>query len=144
MDLLAGECPMRTLVLIGLAGLAATAVVEDAEARGLRLHFGGLRVRESVPAASIRAIPHGTAPAPGLAIRSDRGVGARPTYVVLPSPLTRPEPVEVRSAADAGAPALTPATEVPAAVAVKAAVEPAPWCRSQRVVGTGAGFCLIN
>lgn len=136
---------MRTLVLIGLAGLVAmSAAADGAEARGMRFRFGGLRVREPVPAASIHPISREITSTPGLAIRPEMSVGARPTYVVLPSPLNRLEPAETRSAADVGAPAVRPAAEPPAPVAVKAAVEPAPWCRSQRVVGTGAGFCLIN
>lgn len=135
---------MRILVLIGLASLVSTIVADGAEARGIRLRFGGLRVREPLPAASIHPIPREIAAAPGLAIRQEMRVGARPTYVVLPSPLNRPDPVETRPAADVAAPAGEPAIEPPVPVAVKAVAEPVPWCRSQRVVGTGAGFCLIN
>ena len=127
---------MRTLALIALASLALAAGAFDAEARGLRLRFGVPRLREPMPAAAIHAVPRGTAPAPGLAIRPDGSVGGRPTYVLLPSPLRPAEPAEARSAAEAGAPAAKPAAETPAPAA--------PWCRSRRVVGTGAGFCLIN
>lgn len=135
---------MRTLVLIGLAGLASAAGALNAEARGGRFHFGGLRIRGPVPAAAIHSIPRESAPAPGLAIRPDLSVGARPTYVVLPSPQLRPEPVEARSAGEAGAPAVRPVAETPAPAAAKAAAQAAPWCPSRRIVGTGAGFCLIN
>ena len=135
---------MRTLVLIGLAGLATASGILDAEARGLRLHFGGLRAGKPVPAASIQSIPRQVTLTPGLAVRPDLNVGARPTYVVLPSPQLRPEPVEARSAAEAVATTGKPAAEAPAPAAAKAAAEAAPWCQSRRIVGTGAGFCLIN
>lgn len=133
---------MRTLALIALTGLALTAGALDAEARGLRLRFGAPRLRQP-PVAAVHAIPRGTAPAPGLAIRPDGNVGGRPTYVVLPSTLRSADPAEARPAAEAGAPAAK-AVEAPAPAPEKAAAEAAPWCRSQRVVGTGAGFCLIN
>lgn len=77
---------MRTLVLIGLAGLATASGILDAEARGLRLYFGGLRASKPVPAASIHSIPRQVTLTPGLAVRPDLNLGARPTYVVLPSP----------------------------------------------------------
>ena len=129
---------MRTLVLIGLAGLASASGILDAEARGLRLHFGGLRAGKPVPAASIQSIPRQVTLTPGLAVRPDLNLGARPTYVVLPSPQLRPEAVE--AVATTG----KPAAETPAPAAAKAAAEAAPWCLSRRIVGTGAGFCLIN
>ena len=132
---------MRTLVLIGLASLALAAGASDAEARGGRFRFGGLRGHAPVPAASIHSIAREPAPAPGLAIRPDMGGAARPTYVVLPSLPHRPEAPDARSAAST-TPEGKPA-ETPAPVAAKA-TEAAPWCRSRRIVGTGAGFCLIN
>lgn len=130
---------MRTLALIALTGLVLTAGALDAEARGLRLRLGAPRLRQP-PAAAVHAIPRGTAPAPGLAIRLDRSVAGRPTYVVLPSPLRSADPAEARPAAEPAAKAV----EAPAPAPEKAAAEAAPWCRSQRVVGTGTGFCLIN
>lgn len=135
---------MRTLLLIGLASLALTGGATDAEARGGRIRFGWPRARTPVSVVS-----HATAPAPAFAVRASGGVGVRPTYVVLPPSSPRPEPSEARSAAEGnGAPVVKASVEGPAPgpVQVPAPVRPVagPWCLTRKVVGTGAGFCMIN
>ena len=145
---------MRTLLLIGFASLALAGGAGDAEARGGRIRFGWPRTRTPVP-----EIPRGatvSSPAPSLAIRS-RGEGdGRPTYVVLPAPGQRPDAIEERAAGTAtqARPERTTASESPSPIAPqtvapqtvgpKTVAAAEPWCRSRIVVGTGAGFCMIN
>lgn len=149
---------MRTLPLIGLAALTLATGAADVQARA-RIRLG----RVQAPAA-IRPVEQ--RPAPGLAARRDPA-GAGPTYVSLPSqasvaalPAETAEPVAAAPAPTAALPpqesaaALAPGVAGPAAAPTaapatakapaQAVIEAGPWCPSGRVVGTGAGFCMVN
>jgi hypothetical protein len=135
---------MRTLLLIGLAGLTLAAGAADAQARA-RIRFGGIRLPAPVSARPVEQRP-------ALAARRD-AAGAGPTYVLLPPAGGIPDAVReaakpaVAPTAAVAAPVAVPApapTPAPAKARAQAVTEAAPWCLSGRVVGTGAGFCMIN
>lgn len=109
-------------VLIGLLGLAATAPVE---ARGGRAGFLGKGRIASGPAPTPAVSLRGTLPLAAPAIRgpaAETGTGFR----------GRAGPREAAPAEPSAAVVLAPRQAQPA------------WCGSQRVFGSGAGFCEVN
>jgi hypothetical protein len=131
---------MRTLLLIGVAALALAGSSLEAVARGRGGGWGGLvSVRGYTTARGTYVAPH-TRSRPdsilsnNLSYRMDRPVPAgSASYVSLP-------PAE-DAAVGAAAVARTPAS---AATLPEKITKADPWCPTGRVVGSGAGFCLIN
>ncbi|GJE59849.1 hypothetical protein [Methylobacterium trifolii] len=120
---------MRTLLVIGAVGLALTASIAEARpGRGLRgtLHGTTLPVRttEALKADASKTDAPETEPAEAPA-----RVAEAPRYVSLKPGTTGSIPGPV-----AASPPAPP----------KLAPEERPRCAPERLVGTGAGFCLIN
>ncbi|WP_336491434.1 hypothetical protein [Methylobacterium nigriterrae] len=133
---------MRTILGIGIAALALMGHPPEAEARGGRslrlarpsatLHPGVATSRarlEGEPAPAAQAVPlalrGSSAPAGGSSVPaggSDKPAGG----------------------SDKPAGALDERGPRPAAVPVAAVADAAPWCPADRIVGSGAGFCLVN
>ncbi len=113
---------MRAGLTIGLVALAVLAAAAPAEARGRRGGFGIFFVssRSHAAPAEPRAF---RAQEPRLRTATADESG--------PEPMTTgaTAPVVTREAAPARSPAPAPAQ---------------PWCATNRVFGSGAGFCAIN
>ena len=119
-------------IVVGISMLALGASVVQAEAR-FRFRGGG---SHSTPLRGSLSSTPGIAVVPGLTFRSDASgaTAAKPAGVMT---------AEALGAGDAGS------LKIPTAMPAHAAPAPLkkpdePWCRSGRVAGSGAGFCLIN
>ncbi|GJE41591.1 hypothetical protein [Methylobacterium soli] len=125
---------MRTLLLIGAAALALAGSGLEAAARGRGGGWGGsVSVRGYVTSRGTYVAPHTRSRPDGilsnnLSNRLDRPVPAgSASYVSLPPP----ESTEVAGAA-------------PGTATAEKVAKAEPWCPPGRLVGSGAGFCLIN
>lgn len=121
-----------TVVTIALAVLTLGSGLHAAQARDVRLR-GGLQVAQSEETgASSR--PDGKAPVAGI----------EDTDKPAPNPSTTGA-VDHEAPSPAGADPARKAVSAPsAAEAARVTKVAEPWCRSGRVSGSGAGFCLIN
>ncbi len=129
---------MRIGIMIGAATLALAGQLVSAEARGGRIGGGVVGLRGSLPTRGAAVSPHRLTPPDTLLSNAiSHRAGAAPRYTSLPGAeaVTRGMPVLAMEARPPAAASVAP---------VQKAVAARPWCPPERLVGSGAGFCLIN
>jgi hypothetical protein len=140
---------MRTLLVIGIAGGCLAASALHAEARGGR---GGIfRLRGPIATES-RPTNVSDRPRTETAARVALGFGAGFPIVGaaegrIPGPAASDRaamPVEAARAGPSEAESRHAAEASSAPRASGKVADAAPWCRPERLAGSGVGFCLIN
>lgn len=134
---------MRAALILGLIIFTAGSSIGDAEARAGRGGGGGsIAVRGYTTS-------RGTYVAPHFRSRPD-GFAARPAYspraaliVGSSAAVAAAGTVVGMNSADAVEVTASTASQLPIEV-TRTAVAEVPWCAPNRIVGSGAGFCLIN